>query len=251
MQILKNITRVFYKRLFFSVTEYFLTGENILCSDINYFIQAPTNAFNKLSPFYTLLINLEREEEQIWKDIYHRTQTEIKSFLNNSDYSYSVQYNLSANELKKFISLYNSFASDKKIRKAERYRLTGYLKAGILAVSFIKHNGSYIYINIYRITVDRAVNLHSFRPAKINSEINNTYYGKAHRALHWLDIKEFKQAGIKQYDFGGWYNGTENRELLNINAFKEQFTSAKTCEYTGVIYKNILLKGLKKLLAYG
>jgi len=65
--------------------------------------------------------------------------------------------------------------------------------------------------------------------------------------LHWLDIIEFKNNGADIYDLCGWYSGTEDKALLNINKFKEQFSQNKVKEYSGVIYNNKLLAFLKKL----
>jgi hypothetical protein len=58
---------------------------------------------------------------------------------------------------------------------------------------------------------------------------------------------EFKKAGVKVYDFCGWYSGKNDKTLLNINKFKEQFTNYKVKEYSGVIYGNKLLKIIKQL----
>jgi hypothetical protein len=61
---------------------------------------------------------------------------------------------------------------------------------------------------------------------------------------------EFRKAGVNYYDFCGWYAGKDNEDLLNINAFKEQFTRNKIKEYSGVIYKNPLLKILKRISSW-
>ena len=33
----------------------------------------------------------------------------------------------------------------------------------------------------------------------------------------------YKAAGIPLFDFGGWYHGRDDDELLRVNAFKEEF----------------------------
>ena len=241
----QKINTVSYKRLFWTVKDNFLFNNIELDADVNYFFQYNLNIKNALNEFYTLLIDLKKSEKEIWENIYHRTQTEIQSFLNNTEYIYSIKNNLPEIELNVLINQFNAFASNKNIRKAEKERLIEYNKQGILAVSKIVIESKIVWINIYRFTNDRATNLSSFGPSSNN--INSSLIGKAHRALHWLDILEFKKINVDMYDFCGWYNGTTDKELLNINKFKGQFTQNKIKEYSGVIYKNKLLAFLKKL----
>ena len=245
---LKEINHITYRRLLFSVNDCFVSGNSPLNADINYFIQSPINVKDSLNEFHTLLIDLSLSEEAIRQGIYHRTFSEINSFINNQHFEYELKLGLSENELNGYIKMFDTFADYKKIRKAERFRLKAYNNSGILAVSYIKQQGEFIFINFYRATKQRATNLYSFHLKHVlNNKFNNSHIGRAHRALHWLDILEFKKANASFYDFCGWYNGEEDKELLNINKFKEQFTQHKVKEYSGVIYKNKLLSFLKKL----
>jgi hypothetical protein len=61
---------------------------------------------------------------------------------------------------------------------------------------------------------------------------------------------EFKKAGVNYYDFCGWYAGKDDKDLLNINTFKEQFTRNIIKEYSGVIYRNPLLKTMKSISSW-
>jgi hypothetical protein len=237
-----------YRRLFFSAGDCFLSGSVLLKREINYFIQVPENIENQLNEFYTLLADLSAPVETLWQNIYYRTRAEIQGFTANQAYEHTVQLNLPAGDLKNFIRLLNRFSKHKGIRKAETFRLNAYNKAGLLAVSFIKQQGQLICINFYRVNQQRATNLYSFHlKHELNGMFNNTHIGRAHRALHWLDMLEFKKMNIPHYDFCGWYAGNTDKQLLNINAFKEQFTQHKVKEYSGVIYKNKLLILLFKL----
>ncbi|MDP3555834.1 MAG: hypothetical protein Q8T03_00590 [Bacteroidota bacterium] len=245
---LLNLTHLKYNRLFFSVNDNFLSSTAELDADINYCIQVNENINNALNEFYTLLIDLSIPIDKIWDAIYYRTKTEINSFINHQNFDYNLISNLSETGLNSFIKLYDAFAKNKKISKAEKFRLNAYNKHKILFVSYIKQNNEFVCINFYRVTKKRATNLYSFNLNFLN---NNSYsashYGRAHRTLHWLDIQEFKILQAEAYDFCGWYNELINKDLLNINKFKEQFTQYKIKEYSGVIYKNKLLTLLNKL----
>ncbi len=243
--MLKNVTHIRYKRLLFSVNEYFLSSETTLDADINYFIQCRENISGKLDEFYTLLIDLSQSIDTIRGEIYHRTLSEINSFLANQDFEHKIIFDLPDEDLGHFIDLYNQFASEKKIRKAETFRLKAYKRNGLLAVSYIKQKEKFLCINFYRITKQRAANIYSFT-AK-DSTVNSSQLGRAHRAIHWLDILKFKKHGVNYYDFCGWYAGHTDKALLNVNTFKEQFTKNKIKEYTGVIYKHKALALFQKL----
>ena len=246
MSFLKELQHIRYRRSIFTVHEYFLTEHVKPDADINYCIQCFENTNNALSEFYTLLIDLSQPLETIRAGVYHRSLTEINSFLNNQEFDYKLAYNLPEQELNTFIKLFNQFAVGKKIRKAETFRLKAYNKHSILGVSCLKQKGKIICVNFYRVTKERAANISSF--IVNDAPGNNSQLGRAHRALHWLDIIEFKEAGARYYDFCGWYEGSSDKNLLNINAFKEQFTKNKVKEYNGVIYKNRLLIFLLKIL---
>jgi hypothetical protein len=248
MAVLKLLTHVKYRRSLFSVNDYFLTKDVRIDAAINYFIQVPENINGTLNEFYTLLIDLKQSSETIWDDIYYRTRAEITSFLTNQNFEYKLLTEISVDELKKFIDLFNLFAKHKNIRLAETERLKAFNTEKIFAVSYIKQNNELICINFYRLTKQRATNISSFHfKHKLEKNYSASHFGRAHRALHWLDIKEFKKMEVDTYDFCGWYNGSEDKELLNINKFKEQFTQYKVKEYSGVIYKNRFLALLKKL----
>lgn len=247
---ISSANTVSYRRLFFSASDCFLDGSGSPHGDIQYFIQVPENVSNALQEFYTLLVDLRQPEETLWKNIYHRTRTEIGSFITNQSYDYQLKMHLTEPELTQFTRLFNRFSKHKGIRAAEAFRLRAYNRAGLLAVSFIRQSNEYICINFYRVNQQRASNIYSFhRGHELNKLFNSTHIGRAHRALHWLDMLEFKQAGIGTYDLCGWYAGNSDRALLNINAFKEQFSQNKVKEYSGVIYRSFLLRVLLRLHA--
>lgn len=244
---IKQVDHLKYKRLFFSVNESFMTDKCNLDADINYFIQVPVNINDSLNEFYTVLIDLKENESQIWSDIYHRTRTEINSFLTNQDYTHELILSPTQSDLDFYIKLLDEFNSLKSIRKAEKYRLNAYAKNGILAISYIVQDDKCVCVNFYRITKQRAANIYSFNLKHKHSEsFSASYFGRAHRALHWLDILKFKKSDVLQYDFCGWYNGTEDPELLRINQFKELFSKNIVKEYSGVIYNSKILRLFKK-----
>lgn len=69
----------------------------------------------------------------------------------------------------------------------------------------------------------------------------NNMVGRAHRLHHWQDMLRFKAEGVKIYDFGGVYRGTEDREQMNIAHFKQSFGGHFADTYDAVV--PLTLKG--------
>ena len=167
--------------------------------------------------------------------------------MNNQEFEHCVVFDISRDELEEYIDLFNEFAKQKNILKIEAHRIKAYHQNKILAISYIKQKGEFLSVNFYRVTQQRAANLYTFHlKHKDKIGFSASHFGRAHRTLHWLDVKYFKGIGVKVYDFCGWYNGTEDQALLSINKFKEQFTTNKIKEYSGVIYKSRIIRFLKQ-----
>ena len=54
--------------------------------------------------------------------------------------------------------------------------------------------------------------------------------GRANRYLVWSDILRYQEQGLKLFDFGGWYQGTD-QAMLKINEFKSGFGGQVLQEY--------------------
>jgi lipid II:glycine glycyltransferase (peptidoglycan interpeptide bridge formation enzyme) len=55
--------------------------------------------------------------------------------------------------------------------------------------------------------------------------------GRANRFLFWTEMLRCKEQGLKCFDFGGWYPGNTEQELLQINQFKSGFGGHVLREY--------------------
>jgi len=63
----------------------------------------------------------------------------------------------------------------------------------------------------------------------------NNLVGRAHRLHHWQDMLAFKNEGVRIYDFGGVYRGTEDSEQMNIARFKQSFGGCFADSYDAVV----------------
>ncbi len=108
--------------------------------------------------------------------------------------------------------------------KSERNTLLAYIKSNALAVTIAKWEGSACVYHVYVCDNEKRSRvrlLHSvsvFRELIDNAERNAV--GRANRMLHYEDMVYFKTLGYAKYDWGGY---SEKPEHKNIAEFKAGF----------------------------
>jgi hypothetical protein len=123
-----------------------------------------------------------------------------------------------------FIEFFNRFATAKGIPPAPAERLHTLASAGLLDLTAVTRHDETLVWHAYIRTEDRARQLHSASLFRQHSDTaTRNMIGRANRYLHWHDMLLYQDAGIPLFDFGGWYDGRDDEELLRINAFKEEF----------------------------
>ena len=91
-------------------------------------------------------------------------------------------------------------------------------------LSCVDKDGTALGWHAYYVDTQRVVLLYSMASQRLCSDATQRQViGRANRYLHWQDILKFKAEGLSVYDFGGWYDGKEDKGLLQINQFKEEF----------------------------
>lgn len=63
----------------------------------------------------------------------------------------------------------------------------------------------------------------------------NNMVGRAHRLHHWKDMLYFKGEGVRAYDLGGVYRGTEDQEQVGIARFKTSFGGVAAETFNAVL----------------
>ncbi len=145
-------------------------------------------------------------------------------------------------EVERFCDFYDDAGRAIQLRPADRGWLRGMAEANLLTVSYAQIEGApavwHAYYNdarnavlLYSASLHRAAAAPAFRQA----------VGRANRFLHWRDIEAFQTAGIATVDFGGWYAGTDDKHMLQINALKEEFGGVVVDSYYSL--HGITLKG--------
>ncbi len=173
----------------------------------------------------TLVIDLQQDEKLLLSNLNSNTRYEVRRAREKDGLLCFAWDKKEAGVLDRFRSVYEVFAQQKGLAPVGSSRLLHLSETGNLEVSWsARADGEALVYHVYLAVANRARLLYSaslFR-ASSDAEFRNLV-GRANRLLHWEDMLRFRAAGVKTYDFGGWYAGKEDAEKLRINSFKEGF----------------------------
>jgi lipid II:glycine glycyltransferase (peptidoglycan interpeptide bridge formation enzyme) len=197
---------------------------------------------------WTLLIDLEKAEDELFFHIRKNTRYEIKRARNKDAIESATllkKGEKNEEKLKQYIDFFNAFAESKHRSLIDFSDLEQFYNSGTLCLRFARASAHApapagndpLSMHAYVVS-DGAARLYQssslFRVSE-DSEYKNLV-GRANRLLHWEDMLYFKKEGVRWYDFGGWYGGAATtqsyREQLLIDQFKESFGAEKKREYS-------------------
>ena len=188
-------------------------------------------------PFHTLLVDLQQAESDVFAAIHNTTRAKIRRAETQDHIDCRMLDETSETVRKEFCARYLEFASLRGLPDVDPDRLHTLADRRMLALSSASSTDlGTIVSHAYLISRGRARLLHSVTTRRYDDQTAiRQSAGRANRLLHWADMKHFRRRDIHTYDFGGWYEGHEDRERLGINKFKEEFGGRHVCEYDGVL----------------
>jgi hypothetical protein len=218
---------IVYPRRFHRVAEiYFAAEAPSVDADVLEFIQAPVPVPRAhCSEFHTIVLDLRRDHGALWDAMARTTRYQTRRAGERDGIRYFSPQQLDSTALKRFFSFCDSFRRRKGLPALDLARLQIQTDAGALELSMVTDpDGSELGWHAYYRDSQRVRLLHSASLlAGTEDHDLRSVLGRANRYHHWQDVLYFQSQGLSIYDFGGWYHGSEDREKLGINAFKEGF----------------------------
>lgn len=166
---------------------------------------------------FTKVIDLTREEEEIYKSFNKDTRYKINR-ANKEGCQFGIEESLDD-----FIQFYNDFASDKgvdMIGKAINKLIPH------MVITKVSVNGEILAMHSYvvdweakRVRMDKSAS--HFR--KLKEKSDRALIGRANKFLHYESMLYFKSKGVATYDLGGYAYNTPDPVLQSINRFKDSF----------------------------
>ena len=187
-------------------------------------------------PFSTLTVNLHAGEDQLFDGLNRNTKYKVRRASTKDMIECIHEPQATEAICAEFLDFFNEFADTKGLKRLSARQMRARAQASTVRFSRALSGGATVVWHVHAVTQEKATLLHSasqFRQLDDNEA--RAVVGRANRLLHWRDMLFFKAEGKSVYDFGGWYAGTENVELLRINKFKEGFGGVRTDQFNGGI----------------
>ena len=232
-----NIIRKIY---FFNISEYYFRNNlpdvlQLKKNKIDFINLIQANfQFNRSRPFHTFNINLKEDIEIIWKKINKDFRYQIKRAENKDKISETIIDNPSMRDIDMFIEFFNKFAEVRSLRKANKNKLSIFLKQKKLKIAYAhtlddKFNilSGHCYIHD-----EKRIRLYH-SASNVNVKIiNKNLVGRSNKLLHWKVITKFKKSDFHIYDFGGV---SHTKHFNGIDKFKSHFHGEMVTEFSGLI----------------
>jgi hypothetical protein len=207
------------------IAEFWFNEGTGCAADIARFMHLPGRiALARCTPEYTIVINLEADEDALFAAMSPELRHQIRRATRDGAVA-NLWRNPDDKVVGQFSAFYDQFARQKNIWLVSGAQLRALRQSGLLAISNVAAaSGEVLAWHSYVCAGPRVRLLHSgslFRSLQGSAERNAI--GRANRLLHYKDMLAFKAAGARLYDFGGWYPGGTDTDLLRINRFKQAF----------------------------
>jgi hypothetical protein len=181
---------------------------------------------------YTYRIDLTQSVDKLWGRLNTDTAYKIRRARDKEQISCEPLDTTDPAVLDEFERMYNGFAILKGLLPLDRNRIESMLQAGALDMSGAKNaKGEVLVFHANYRNQFRASQI--FLPSlyrKCADSATRNAISRANRYLIWADILRYKEGGLRWFDFGGWYQGS-NTEMIKINEFKRGFGGEVVREY--------------------
>jgi len=197
-------------------------------------LTAPTGA--AWTPFFTLVLDLTKSDEDLFAGMTKETQYKIRRASQKDLVGCGSSDLPDARLLARFRAIYDPFAREHDLPlldwdHVQRLAAARQLEISLASVEGVGDLVFHSYVKVRnRVRLLHSVSLSNGR----NDESGyRNLRGRANRLLHWYDIQRFKARALETYDLGGWYEGSVDSKKLQINTFKEAFGGHLEKDYNG------------------
>ena len=184
------------------------------------------------SPSLTLVNDLSLEADAIMKAFSRTNRYEIRRAELNGELQ-AAFYTDPRAHLARFYAFYDEFARQKKLPLAYRRRLDAAANAGQLVLSCASRRDQALVWHAYITHGGKGALFHSASHFRTALNGDAAHIARANRWLHWRDMLNFKQHGLREYDWGGLFENESDPNHAGINRFKREFGGRPQRTYNG------------------
>ncbi|HKA39379.1 MAG TPA: GNAT family N-acetyltransferase [Burkholderiales bacterium] len=143
--------------------------------------------------------------------------------------------------LDEFRAFYDSFARQKSVGPSDHRWLVAACRVRRLAMSSASRDGEALVWHAYFVSGTTARLEYTGSSFRDRENEYRALVGRANRLLHWRDMLQFKEMGIRRYDWGGIFEDESVPENAGINRFKKEFGGRQERTYDCAV--PVTLKG--------
>jgi len=193
--------------------------------------------------FTTIAVDLSRSPDELRSKMKSHTRYKIRRAAEKDELFYEFSSDGNSDAVIRFADHFDRCAALKHLASASRQRLWILARNHALDVSFVCDKfGDILAASSYIVTPTRVRGLYAGASYRATTDQSRrTLIGRANRYLYWRDMLRFKEAGVRLFDFGGYYTGSGDEEKLRVNGFKAEFVGEILHEFN--CQKAITLKG--------
>ncbi len=186
--------------------------------------------------FYTLITDLTESEDQIKAHFSKGCRYEVnRAYRESIDFCIDSGADISDKELDEFLSFFREFWLSKDMTPPDidslREEMKAYRDNGYLVISHADIDGERSVYHTLLMDENNARLLHSSSLFRLKTDCEGgtrKIIGMANRALHFEEMKYFKDKNLKCYDWGGAGKG---EDVKSITDFKESFGGVPATYY--------------------
>jgi hypothetical protein len=183
--------------------------------------------------FHTVLIGLRKTPTELFAALDEKTAHRI-SEAQEKDRLRCERCDAKDTQLMDVVEgMWNQFAGAQNTPLLDRLWIDQIRKAGVLDLVAAKDpEGNVLAYHLVLLTPKRARQLIAISPYKAVPSVSwRNAVSRANCLIHWHNFLTFRERGINDFDFGGWYPGTSDIRLLGINRFKMSLGGCVVKEY--------------------
>jgi hypothetical protein len=188
---------------------------------LNHAYQIVPNKHARTRRHPTVVIDLSRSEEDIFRGFNDTTRNEIRRAIREG-VSHEITAQPTLDHINEFLAASQDLMKLKGIPVADFSVLKIHQAHGELIISRTKNSVNEVqsyHVYIRRGSVALLINSLTIRANK--SQADRSFASRANRLNHWEDAKFLKLSGVELLDIGGW--ASSGKGLMDLAAYKKGF----------------------------
>jgi lipid II:glycine glycyltransferase (peptidoglycan interpeptide bridge formation enzyme) len=176
----------------------------------------------QITPFLSLVTDLSVEQDAIMDQFGKDCRYKIR----RADTKDGLRMEFTTEpegRLDEFRAFFDAFARLKSLQPADRQWLLAACEARQLALSSASQNDEVFVWHAHVISGHTARLQYSASSYRNRENTYRALVGRANRWLHWREMLQFKEMGLKRYDWGGLFEDESAPERAGVNNFKKDF----------------------------